>query len=801
MLSARREALVNRVYRAIAVAGSFATAGWIASAVGSSPDRLQCPVEPGDPAVSFVAQALDGIVCLGRDGAIEYVLPCAPYCSEADGAVSRTWALRKKMEIVNSDSTMADHCGASDGITLELLDRGRNAEQLFTVYPPSSPEQIKMAVEGADELDVAPDGQLIVRTPRGDLRFSAPVAWQEVGDGRTVVPVRYTVDALSYGFDVGAYDRTCPLFIDPMLTSTFLGGAGDDRITAIARDPAGNIYVAGTTGSTNFPVTPGAFGTNYAGGGSDVFVAMLDANLGLLKRSTLLGGIWREDVYGMAIDQATNIFIVGVTASSNFPTTANAYDTNCASCTEEVEDFGGGFIFTNYIQDIFVAKFSSDLSTLLASTFLGGTNDDYGPLLAVDGNGRVYVAGNAAEDFPAPAAGAYDNVFNEGELFIASLDNGLSNLTASTFLGGDSDPSAYAFLAVHSNLYIAGSAEPGFPATAGAFSTSYGGGYSDGFVANLHLSLSNLVAATYLGGEEYETVAGLAAGGNGAVYVTGNTESTNFPTTAGAYQPDVEGLSPFQAVTFVARLEASLSNVTASTYFGDPPLLESTLAGFGVGVAPAGDVYFISSVFVITSGPFTNESVYLPFTAGAYDTNVVPDQDASVILLARMDGGLSNVLAATNLGSEDGDYAFNDMYEIAYGPVFDGLGNVYVAGSVEHTNFPVTTGAYDTSYDITVLDTNSFDELQLNDESFVSKLDRTMTRDLEITALAPGGGGFTMAWPSATNVTYDVFRTTNLLGGVVTSLASNIVGTPPFNSYTGSVSGAGSAGFHWISVK
>jgi len=351
---------------------------------------------------------------------------------------------------------------------------------------------------------------------------------------------------------------------------TYLGGAGDDFATSIAVDAGGNAYITGGTNSRNFPITTSAIQTTFAGYGDsdllaagDAFVAKLSPTGNQLLYSTYFGG--RGDDLGQAIslDSAGNIYVAGSTISTNFPTTAGAYQTS-------LKGTGGESIlpccntYPYAPGDAFVFKLNPSGSQILYSTMLGGSEDDSPTALAIDAAGNAYVAGyTLSTDFPvtpnAPQQtfGGTDPqtpYFHRGDAFITKLNPAGAALVWSTYLGGAGDEWITGIaLDSANNVYVAGatSTQSGFPTTSGAFQTRYGGYYTlpfnieilygDAFVAKLNSNGSSLAYCTYLGGSDNDSAMAIAVDSAGNAYVTGFTDSPDFPVTSNAIQPKFGG--------------------------------------------------------------------------------------------------------------------------------------------------------------------------------------------------------------------------------------------------------------------
>jgi hypothetical protein len=402
------------------------------------------------------------------------------------------------------------------------------------------------------------------------------------------------------GFRVAAYDPSRPLIIDPVLAySTYLGGSGDDFGLGIAVDGAGSAYVTGQTLSTNFPTTSGAAQTTKAGGFSDVFVTKLDATGSAFLYSTYLGGSDFDFSLGIAVDGAGSAYVTGATRSTDFPTTSGAAQTTNAGSV-----------------DAFLAKLDATGSALLYSTYLGGSSDDGGRGIAVDGAGSAYVTGDTSStDFPATSGAAQTTNAGGQDAFVTKLNASGSALLYSTYLGGSSGEVGQG-IAVDGagRAYMTGSTQStDFPTTSGAAQTIYAGGFFDAFVTKLDATGSVLLYSTYLGGSGDDVGLGIAVDGAGSAYVTGQTFSSNFPTTSGAAQTTHAGGI---ADAFVTKLDASGSALLYSTYLGG----SGFDIGQGIAVDGAGRVYVTGDT----------SSTNFPTTSGAAQTTHAGSFDAFV---------------------------------------------------------------------------------------------------------------------------------------------------------------------------
>ncbi|WKZ20150.1 MAG: SBBP repeat-containing protein [Candidatus Jettenia sp. CY-1] len=614
-----------------------------------------------------------------------------------------------------------------EGIELRLKAYGDNVEKLFCVKPGADPGQIQVRLSGVklpnppnpplekggfDVLSLQKEdkgnflpflkrdqgglyinekGQLEVETELGKVTFTKPVAFQEIEGKRVDVAVEYRVQKtearsqnkqektsqlttpdsstsqLVYGFTVASYDTSKELIIDPLLASTFLGGSGNDYGYSLAIDTGGNVYVTGhtTDATTDLPTTAGAYDTSH-NGSSDAFVSKFNSGLTSLLASTFLGGSSSDYGISLAIDTEGNIYVTGDTddAATDLPTTPGAYDTS-----------------HNGSSDAFVSKFNSGLTSLLASTFLGGSSSDYGISLAIDTTGNVYVAGytnDAATDLPT-TPGAYDTSHNGSyDVFVSKFNSGLTSLLASTFLGGSSSDQGFSLaIDTEGNVYMTGhtyDAATDLPTTSSAYDTSHNGSW-DVFVSKFNSGLTSLLASTFLGGSSGEWGYSLAIDTEGNVYVAGytNDAATDLPTTPGAYDTSHNGSYD----VFVSKFDSGLTNLLASTLLGG--------SSYDYGKFLAIDME--ENIYV--TGYTTDATTDLPTTAGAYDTSHNGWYD---VFVSKFDSGLTNLLASTLLGDSGNEWGTS--------LAIDTEGNVYVTGYTADaaTDLPTTAGAYDTSH-------------------------------------------------------------------------------------------------------
>jgi hypothetical protein len=484
-----------------------------------------------------------------------------------------------------------------------------------------------------------------------ELRFQKPVIYQ-LGNGSALLPNGkhlieggYVLRALKtdsqdstvVGLEIARYDATKPLVIDPVLAySTYLGGGVDEWGYGIAVDSTGNAYVTGYTRSIDFPTVNPLQPAN--GGFADAFVTKIDSTGSTLLYSTYLGGSNDDRGLAIAVDTAHNAHITGYTYSTNFPT------------ANPLQPANRGLV------DAFVVTLDPTGSTLLYSTYIGGSKADYGTGIAVDGAGDALVTGYTfSTDFPTanslqPASGG------DSDAFVAKLNPAGSALRYSTYLGGNKTDGGLG-IAVDSvgDAYVTGytystnfpTANPLQPANRGA---------TDAFVAKIDSTGSTLLYSTYLGGTSTDVGNGIAVDSGGNAYVTGQSSSTDFPT-ANAAQDANQG--SYDA--FVAGLDPTGSTLLYSTYLGG----RDSDGGNAITVDSAGNAYVTGQTYSTT---FPTVDPLQPTNGGGYDAFVVGLDPNGILLYSTYLGGS------------------NDDRGLAI--AVDGAGNTYFTGWTFSSNFP-----------------------------------------------------------------------------------------------------------------
>ncbi len=526
------------------------------------------------------------------------------------------------------------------GIDLIYYGNERELEYDFVVAPGANPGAIALAFPGSGNLSLDAAGDLVVHTTGGDLVEHAPVLYQMNGSQKVAVSGNYVIGAdNTVRFQVGSYDHSLPLVIDPVLSyATYLGGSGADNGQAVAVDGAGNVYVTGFTGSTNFP-TVGAEQGQLAGQGN-VFVAKINpAGTGLVY-STYVGGAGFDLGLALRVDGAGNAYVAGTTTSFNFPAV------NAIQAT-----FGGG-------SDAFVFKLNPTGSQLVFSTYLGGAGVEFAQGLALDGSNNIYVVGfTYSTNFPT--ANAVQPKSNGGQdAWAAKIASTGTSFIFSTYLGGSNDDSAQAVgTDAAGNLYVVGDTfSSDFP-TKNPLRQSSGG--DDAFLTKLSANGSAILYSTYLGGSGDDRASAIRQDASGNIYIAGTTGSADFPTL-NALQSTFGGNTD----VFLTKLNSAGSAILFSTYLG----------GSDVDQALSLAIDSSSNLYVVG---FT-ASTDFPTVNAAQATIGGGDGDA---FIAKISSNGSSLIYSTYFGGADDDRAM--------GVAVDGLGNIYVVGTTASSNLPI----------------------------------------------------------------------------------------------------------------
>ena len=670
------------------------------------------------------------------------------------------------------------------GIDLVYYGNQGRLEYDFEVASGADPRQVALRFQGAERVALE-DGVLILHTGSGDLTYQAPRVYQVVGSEQKSVSGKFVLRGKNeVGFELGPYDRSRALIIDPVLTySTYLGGAGDEASPKIAVDLGFNVYIAGTTTSATFPIPSGGTPPTLKGP-SDVFVAKLNNSGSALLFATYVGGSGTDTNAGVAIDSGFNVAITGTTDSTDFPTVNNFQTPTLAAGNH-----------------VFVTEVESSGSALLYSTYLGGNGTEQASGVAVDVKNKIYVIGNTTStDFPTTVGAFQATSLATNQLFLSKVDpstSGTQSLVYSSYFGGGNPANGTVTaggIAVDSssNAYITGSTN--FVHTGANSTTDFpilnavqacldaptnpspcpAATATDIFVAKINPAAatgSQLQYSTYLGGSGDDTATGIAVDTGGDAYVTGSTLSTDWNIPSEVLEPqsahNCTGVTPPAPCSTTDAFLAKLGNftLTTTTTTGTVPNLYFTYlggssddSGLAVTVDTAGGAQVTG---------FTNSADFPVTTANALQTVSGGGTDA---FLARIDTTSS---APTHYIS----YLGGSGTDRGTGIAVDSEESAYVAGDTTSPNFPLAAPLQGT--------------LSGASDAFVSKFGPTV--NLALTAAVsptPSGVGnsitFTYTVTNNGDLTTGITFTDTLSGSASLSSATSsggscgtVTGSPP----------------------
>ena len=619
--------------------------------------------------------------------------------------------------------------GVYPGVDLVYYGNQGQLEYDFEVAPGADPEQIALHFEGPEKTTLDAGGNLILASSGGEVQLKAPRVYQQSGAERQPVAAKFVVrQDGKVAFELGAYDRRRALVIDPMLTySTYFGGSGAEtcpsnaRILigaisspppgcpAVAIDASSNIYLAGSTSSTDFPLTPqsgttpppAAFQSTLAGT-ANVFVTKLNAAGSAILFSTYLGGDGADSTIGVAADTAFNVVVVGNTTSTNFPTTsASAFQTTP----------------TNVNNHAFVSELDPTGHSLVYSTYLSGNGSESARGLALDARNKIYVIGattstnqpDATHSFPATLGAIQVSSLGTSQFFVSKVDPtliGFPSLAYSTYFGGGNpingatlgggiavDANSRVYITGGTNFLHTGSSATDFPilnayegcldspppltppTTTPNCSTSVTA--SDAFLAKLDPSASagaQLLYSTYLGGTGDEVGYGVAVDTGLSAYVTGSTSSTDFvlPSSITAFQ----GTNKGGIDAFLGKFGTPCTGTTCTTT-AVPLTYFSYLGGSGTDVALSIGVDTLQGARI--SG-WTNSGDF-----------PVPNNPVKAALTGPVDGFASRIdttASSTISLGHYGTYLGGSGTDFATSIAADTQGNSFIAGETGSADFP-----------------------------------------------------------------------------------------------------------------
>jgi len=596
------------------------------------------------------------------------------------------------------------------GVDLVYYGKTNRLKYEFILKAGADPSKVRLRYSGVLKAHIQPDGSMKVETPLGDLQDQAPYAYQTVDNKKREVSIEYSLrkeaekDTWSFGFNLGAYDKTAPLVLDPgfIIYCGYIGGGNEEHGYCIDVDSEGRTYITGFTRSTetwdNFPIKTGPDLTYNGGGQGDAFVARVNAKGTDLDYCGYIGGTDSDQGKSIAVDLFGRAYITGYTYSNE--------------TTEGFPVKVGPDMTLAGTKDAFVARVNPQGTDLEYCGYIGGSdNSEIGHGTAVDTMGRAYVVGETTSDevgdgFPVKVGP--DLTYNGGiEGFIARVNATGSDLEYCGYIGGASvDQAVEVAVDASFNAYITGYTESSeavnFPVIMGPDLTY---NYDDAFVAKVSPTGSGFLYCGYIGGTDTDIGKKIAVDSGGRAYVGGWTASDNtsesFPVITG---PDLT-FNGGATDAFVARVSASGAMLEYCGYIGGT----ENERGYSVAVDLNGRAY-------VTGFTYSNEGAHnFPVKVGP-DLTSNGYQDA---FIARVD--------ATGSSLEYCGYIGGDFYDEGFSVAADKWGNAYVTGHTvsSEATFPVVTGpdlTFNMAYD-----------------AFIAKVCMALTADLYKIPESSGG--------------------------------------------------------------
>jgi hypothetical protein len=686
------------------------------------------------------------------------------------------------------------------GVDLMYYGNQGRLEYDFLVAPGADPQRIALHFEGASGVRLDEKGDLVLTTREGPVQFQSPRVYQTVAGKRRSIPARYELQGPEQvAFSLGAYDRSQALVIDPVLSfSTYLGGSGSEGCSAItgtvtagcpaiALDSGSNIYVAGPTTSTDFPIPSGGTEPTLTGT-ANVFVTKFANSGTVLSYTTYIGGSGTDTTAGLAVDSGFDAFVAGTTTSTDFP--------NVNGLT--VSSLSPG-------KHAFVAEVKPDGSGLAYSTYLAGSGTETASGLALNAKGQAFVTGvTTSPDYPVTLGSFQTTPKATTQFFLSEIDStlpGASSLVYSTYFGGGYPSNGQAVgggVAVDTtgNVYITGGTNfqhlgcavnsptcLDFPlinsyqgcldSAPGVLNCPTNVTAMDAFVAEINPLAqpgNQLIYSTYLGGSGDDIGYGVSVDSSLSAYVTGSTNSTDFGfvplSGSGVFQPCLDAPSnPGTCPTGVTATDAFVAKIGAPCMGTDCTSTSVTFAyfsylggtgndvGLGIGADALGGAWVTGWT---NSGDFHTLNAFQSSPGGATDA-----------FLSRIDTGATSATATSHSSSYLGGSGNDRGTSIAVNP----QNNPYVAGETTSANFP-TKGPIQATLDGT-------------SDAFVTNLGPVAS--LAMTAAAspsPAGVGSQVAF------TYTITNNGDLTNGItfVDNLPSSGVDTVTASASPGSCS-------------
>lgn len=593
--------------------------------------------------------------------------PTTDYSNYFIGQDRKKWAGNVK------NYTEVNYTSLYNGINLQILGKQNSLKYNFFVSPNGNTKDIQMSYEGLDTISIE-KGALKLKTSLNEITEHKPYSYQWIGGNKVEVPCEFVLEnkTIHFNFPKG-YNREVELIIDPELIFACSSGSLADNFGMTATyDAEGNLYSGGTCFDIGFPTTVGAYDVTYNGivayGRTDLVITKYDSTGTFLRYSTYLGGAdGTEIVTSLIVDAQNNLLLYGATGSKDFPVTPGAYSSTFSGGTQLRFIYNGTY-FDNGT-DIYVSKLNSTGSSLLASTYIGGTmndgvnvNNDSVPLggtgtyefpadslqynygdqyrgeINVDKSGNVYInSSTRSGNFPVTATAFDKTLGGRQDAVVFKLSPDLKMLVWSSYLGGsDNDAGNAITLDDNDNVYVTGGTRSSnFPSTVGVVQPTYKAGKADGYVTKIKNDGTAILSSTFWGTDQYDQCYFIQLDQNKNVYVVGQTEG-KMPVTTKVY-------NNANSSQFITKMDSSLTKVVFSTVFGNgqskPNISPSAfLVDYCENIYVSGWGGDIIKQTPISNMPITNDAIQKT-TTGFDFYLIVLSRDATDLLYGTYFGG------------------------------------------------------------------------------------------------------------------------------------------------------------------
>ena len=605
------------------------------------------------------------------------------------------------------------------GIELQFSVQKGVYKYSFVVQPSTDPSSIRWHYEGAKNISVK-SKSLKIQTELGELTEQGLLAYQLIGDEKITIRCQYKqYPDGSIGFDLGTYDSKYPLVIDPVLVfATYNGAISDNFGMTATYGYDGSAYAAGVVYGNNFPlpslssfdVSSNFTAISGSYGVTDVFVTRYSPDGTNMLWSSFLGGgdniQGTETAHSLVCDSLNNIYLFGATSSTDFPVSSGAFQPTHGGGAPNTNFFYNGVYFGTQGSDIFVSKLSANGQNLLASTYVGGNQNDgvsyrtlglpYSSVAAYDSlstnygdqfRGEIYLdhlgnvlVASCSRSANFPMQNAFQSTKGVGQdAVIFRLNNSLTNLQFSSFYGGNKDDAAYSVKTdtLGAIVFAGGTSSNNLLGTSGAYQSNYNGGKTDGFVTKLNAQGSSILKASYIGTSNYDQAFFVEIDRNNQIFLLGQSVGGTFPVNNAPYS------NPGSS-QFVIKLNNQLTNNLASTVIGNgSSQINISPAAFLVDIC--GNIYISGwGANILQSTPLSG----MPISANAFQSTTTGFDFYLMVLQNNMTGLLYGSYLGGSIAQEhvDGGTSRFDKNGVVYQSVCGGCGG--------HSDFPTSSGVW-----------------------------------------------------------------------------------------------------------